>query len=199
MIADERREMMRSDKRTVGGRSILYSFGVLFTSICLFLFSIAASGFGQEGKGEGKEPQDKFFYLIENGSRMIRENEFENVFNMIGGLSSEKKGDFRVKVLENFAFLKGYLVTKKKDYGKKWQDYYKAMCYSGDKRATNILIDLLKDSDPYMRAFTARALGYLGDHSALGELQRVANEDQNSKVKSRAREAYYKISGKKLP
>jgi len=61
------------------------------------------------------------------------------------------------------------------------------------------LIDLLKDSDPYMRAFTAMALGYLGDQSALVELERIATQDQNSKVRARAREAYHKISVKKLP
>jgi hypothetical protein len=157
------------------------------------------SGLAQEGKGEGKEPQDKFSYLIENGSKMIRENDFEKVFGMIRELPPEKKLDFRIRVIENFAYLKGYLVIKKHDYGKKWQDYYKTMCYSGDKTAIPILIDLLKDSDPYMRAFTARALGYLGDEPVLVELERIATQDQNSKVRSRAREAYYKISGKKLP
>lgn len=180
-------------------KSSYHLAGTFLLFIFLFLFSVPMAGLAQEGKGNGKEPQDKFSYLIENGSRMIRENEFEKILNMIGELSPEKKWDFRVKVLENSAYLKGYLVTKKHDYGKQWQDYYKVMCYSGDKRATTILIDLLKDSDPYMRAFTARALGYLGDHSALAELQRVATQDQNSKVRSRAKDAYEQILGGKLP
>jgi len=180
-------------------KSSYHTTGTLLLPRFLFLFSIPVAGLAQEAKGEGKEPQDKFSYLIENGARMIRENEFERVLIMIGELSSEKKWNFRVKVLENFAYLKGYLVTRKKDYEKKWGDYYDTMCYSGDKTATIILIDLLKDSDFYMRAFTAMALGYLGDQSALVELERIAIQDQNSKVRSRAREAYNKISGKKLP
>ena len=180
-------------------KSSYHIAGTLLLSVSLFLFSIPVAGLAQNQKGEEKEPQDKFSYLIENGARMIRENEFERVLFMVGELSSEKKWNFRVKVLENFAYLKGYLVTNKKDYEKKWRDYYEAMCYSGDKTATIILIDLLKDSDPYMRAYTAVALGYLGDQSALVELERIATQDQNSKVRSRAREAYNKISGKKLP
>jgi hypothetical protein len=186
-------------KRGLFKKSSYHIAGTLLLPVFLFLFSIPVAGLAQNEKGEGKEPQDNFSYLIENGARMIRENEFERVLIMIGELSSEKKWNFRVKVLENSAYLKGYLVTKKKDYERKWGDYYETMCYSGDKTATIILIDLLKDSDPYMRAFTAVALGYLGDQSALVELGKIATQDQNSKVRSRAREAYNKISGKKLP
>lgn len=186
-------------KRRLFKKSFYNLAETLLLSMFLFLFSIPVAGLAQEAKGEGKEPQDKFSYLIENGASMIRENEFERVLIMIGELSSEKKWNFRVRVLENFACLKGYLVTKKKDYDKKWRDYYDTMCYSGDKTATIILIDLLKDNDFYMRAFTAMALGYLGDQSAVVELERIATQDQNSKVRSRAREAYHKISGKNLP
>jgi len=150
-------------------------------------------------KGEEKEIDDKFSSLIENGSRMIRENEFDKVLSEIQALPPEKRLDFRIRVLENSASLKAYLVTKKKEYGKAWQVYYKTMCYSRDKTATSILIDLLKDSDPYMRAFTARALGYLGDQRALEELKKVAQQDPNGKVRSRAKEAYEQIFGGKLP
>jgi HEAT repeat protein len=62
------------------------------------------------------------------------------------------------------------------------------MVYTGDKAAIPQLI----------QAFTARTLGYLGDHIALEELKKVATQDQNPKVRSRAKEAYYRISGKKL-
>lgn len=68
----------------------------------------------------------------------------------------------------------------------------------GGKAAIPQLIDLLKDNDPYIQAFTTRALGYLGDHTALEELEKVATQDQNPKVESRAKEACYRISGKKL-
>ena len=177
----------------------LYLVEVLFPFIFLFLFLIPMSGFAQEVKGEGKDAQEKFSYLIENGARMIRENDFEKVFSMIRELAPEKKVDFRVRVIENFANLKAYLVTKNKEYGKKWQVDYKPMVYKGDKTATLILVDLLKDSDPYIRAFTARALGYLGDQTALDEVKRVADKDPNSKVRSRAKWAYEHISGSKLP
>ena len=50
-------------------------------------------------KGEGKEGADKFSYLIENGVRMLRENEFEKVLDMIGELPLEKKGDSRIRTL----------------------------------------------------------------------------------------------------
>jgi hypothetical protein len=150
-------------------------------------------------KGEYRETTDKFFYLIENGSKMIRENDFEKVFSLIRELPPEKKGDFRIRVIENFANLKAYLITKKREYGKAWQVYYKTMCYSGDKTATPILVDLLKDSDPYMRAFTSRALGYLGDQTALEAVRRVATSDPNSKVRSRAKDAYKQLSGGEPP
>jgi len=102
-------------ERRLFKRSSYHLAGTLLLSVFLFLFSMPVSGLAQEAKGEGKEPQDKFSYLIENGARMIRENEFEKVLIMIGELSSEKKWNFRVKVFENSAYLKGYLVTKKKD------------------------------------------------------------------------------------
>ena len=190
---------MGSDQRVTRKRSNLYLISVLLPLTFLLLLLFTSVGFAQEVTGEKKESQEKFSYLIENGSRMIRENDFEKVFSMIRELPPEKKVDFRVRVIENFAYLKGYLVIKKDEYGRKWQVGYKPMVYTGDKSATPILIDLLKDSDPYMRTFTARALGYLGDHTVLEELEKVATQDQNSKVKSRSREAYYRISGKKLP
>ncbi len=144
-----------------------------------------------------QETPEKFDLLIENGAKMIRENEFERVLNMIEELPPYRKSDFRVRVLENFAYLKGYLVTKKKEYGKKWQDDYKPMCYTKDKSATSILIELLKDTDPYIRAFTARALGFLGDPTALSVLKQVADTDPNPKVRLRAEEGYKRIIGKK--
>lgn len=190
---------MRSKKRITGKRSSFRLIGILLSLIFLFLFSISISGFAQEVQGEKKEVPENFSYLIENGAKMIREYEFANVLNRIETLPPEKRADFRIRVLENFAALKGYLVVEKRELGKKWQSDYKAMLFTMNKTATAILVDLLKDKDPYMRAFTARALGYLGDESVLVELERIATQDQNSKVRSRAREAYHKISGKKLP
>lgn len=146
-----------------------------------------------------QETAEKYTFLIENGARMIRENEFEKVLNMIEELPPFRKADFRVRVLENFAYLKGYLVTKKKEYGKKWQEDYKPLCYTKDKSATSILIDLLKDNDPYIRAFTARALGFLGDQTSLDSIREVANQDPNKKVRLRARESYKRITGDDLP
>jgi hypothetical protein len=200
LIARERKGYgMRLDGKMGENKSHLHFVGVLFIFISLIFFLMPRSGFTQEIRGETKEVEDKFSSLIENGSKMIRENDFEKVFSTVRELPPEKKLDFRIRVIENFAYLKGYLVIKKHDYGKKWQAYYKAMCYSRDTTATNILIDLLKDSDPYMRAFTARALGYLGDQRALEELKKVAQQDPNGKVRSRAKEAYEQISGGKLP
>ncbi len=146
-----------------------------------------------------QETSEKFSLLIENGSRMIRENEIEKVFNLIKDLTPEKRSDFRVRVIENFANLKAYLISNKKEYGKKVQEDYKPLCYTKDKSATPILIDLLKDNDPYIRAFTARALGFLGDHTSLEALREVANQDPNRKVRLRAREGYKRITGHDLP
>ncbi len=190
---------MGSDGRGVRKRSGRYLVWVLLFAVFLFLFSIPRSGFAQEVQGEVKEISNKFSDLIENGSRMIRENEFEKVFGMIRELPPERKVDFRVRVIENFANLKAYLVSKNEGHGKKWQGDYKPMCYSLIKTATPILVDLLKDDDPYIRAFTARALGYLGDQTCMESLERVATLDPNPKVRSRAREAYDRLFGKKLP
>jgi len=185
---------MKSDKRLS-----FHVTGILFSFIFLFLFLIPLPGFAQEVKEEKKETQDNFSYLIENGAKMIRENEFEKVLSMIESLTPEKKADFRVRVLKNFAYLKGYLVTRKKDYAMKSKVDHKPMLYTGDKTATPILIDLLKDNDSYIRVYTARALGYLGDQTALEAVKKVADSDQNSKVRARAKWAYEHISGGKFP
>ncbi len=168
---------------------------VSILSLLIFLgLSISADGFAQEDKSAS----EKFTYLIENGARMIRENEFEKVLDMIGELTPEKKGDFRVKALENSAYLKGYVVTKNKVYGKKWEVSYKLLIYSTDKTATSILVELLRDDNLYVRAFTAKALGFIGDQRALDELKRVSEQDESSRVRSRAKWAYEQISGAKL-
>jgi hypothetical protein len=167
---------------------------ILSLLIFLGLFVTAESGFAQEDKGGS----GKFNYLIENGARMIRENEFEKVLDMIGELPPEKKGDFRAKALESSAYLKGYVVTKNKVYGKKWEVSYKSLIYSTGKAATPILVELLRDDNLYIRAFTAKALGFIGDKRALDELKRVAEKDKSSRVRSRAKWAYEQISGGKL-
>jgi hypothetical protein len=146
-----------------------------------------------------KEASDRFTSLIENGARMIRENEYEKVLDMIGELTFAEKRDFRVIALENSAYLKGYVVTKNKVYGKKWEVSYKLLVYSTDKSATPILVELLRDDNLYVRAFTAKALGFIGDKRALDELKRVAEKDESSRVRSRAKWAYEQISGGKLP
>ena len=168
---------------------------ILFLLIFISLSITTQSGFTQEDKGA----LEKFAYLIENGARMIRENEFEKVLDMVGELPSEKKGDFRVRALENSAYLKGYVVTKNKVYGKKWEVSYKSLIYSTDKSATPILVELLRDDDLYVRAFTAKALGFIGDKRALEELKRVSEQDESSRVRSRSKWAYEQISGGKLP
>ena len=145
-------------------------------------------------KKEIEKIPDKFSYLMENGVKMIRENEYENVLYMIGKLPSEKKWDFRIKVLENFANLKGFVVTKRKEYGKEWKIFYKPMVLSGNKIATPILVEFLKEDDPYMRDSAAKVLAYLGDKRALEELKRLADQDPYSKVRARAKWAYDQIS-----
>ncbi len=155
---------------------------------------ITESGFAQTGE----KASDTFIYLIENGARMIRENEFEKVLDMIGDLPPEKKGDFRTKVLESSAYLKGYVITKNKVYGKKWEVSYKSLIYSTDKSATPVLVELLSDNNLYVRAFTAKTIGFIGDKRASEELKRVAENDDSSRVRSRAKWAYEQISGGKL-
>jgi len=158
--------------------------GILLILILLLVFS--ASGAAQE---------DKFTYLIENGAKMIRENQFDKVVEMIREVPLEKKSDFRIKVIENFAYLKGYVMTKRRVYGEKWKLFYNTMILSGDKSATPILVELLKDDNPYVRAYTAKALGYIGDEKALEELKRVSDQDENMKVRRRAKWAYEQIAG----
>jgi hypothetical protein len=162
------------------------SLGIFLILILFLVFSASSE-------------EDKFTYLIENGPKMIRENDFEKVFSIIKELPSEKKGDFRVRIIENFAYLKGYLVIKNKQYGEKWKIDYKPIVYTRDKSATPILVELLKDGDPYVRSYTANALGYIGDNRALEELKRVSEQDESEKVKKRAQRAYDQIAVIKPP
>jgi hypothetical protein len=168
--------------------------GIHFLVIFLSLLLSPQSSTGQTGN----EASDRFTYLIENGARMIRENEFEKVLDIVGELTSAEKRDFRIIALESSAYLKGYVVTKNKVYAKKWEVSYKSLIYSTDKSATPILVELLRDDDLYVRAFTAKALGFIGDKSALDELKRVAEKDKSSRVRSRAKWAYEQIYGGKL-
>lgn len=192
---------MSWDKSGTRKRTCLYLSRIVFLFIFFGFFSIPVpvSLFAQQVKTEEKEISDGFSHLVTNGAKMITDGYLEVALNKIEGLPPEKRADFRIRVLENFLSLKIYLAAGKKDFGKKWQSDYKAMLYTKNKTATAILVELLKDSDPYMRAFTARALGYLGDRNALEELKRVADHDKNSKVKSRAKWAYVIISEGKSP
>jgi hypothetical protein len=185
---------MKIDLDSTREKSFLSFIRALFPFVVLALLLSPEPGNTQAEN----EASNKFTYLIENGARMIRENEFEKVLDMIGELPSEKKGDFRAKALESSAYLKGYVVTKNKVYGKKWEVSYNSLIYSTDKSATPILVELLRDDNLYVRAFTAKALGFIGDKRALDELKRVAEKDKSSRVRSRAKWAYEQISGDKL-
>lgn len=185
---------MERESLLVRRDSFLNVVQILPFLIILAVPMITESRFAQTGE----KASDTFTYLIENGARMIRENQFEKVLDMVGELPPEKKGDFRVKALENSTYLKGYVVTKNKVYGKKWEVSYKSLIYSTDKSATPILVELLRDDNLYVRAFTAKALGFIGDRRALEELKKVAEKDKSSRVRSRAKWAYEQISGGKL-
>ncbi len=142
---------------------------------------------------------DKFTSLIENGAQLIRQNNFEKVLDMISEIPQEQKSDFRIKVLESFSYLQGYMVTKKKTYGDKWKYLYRVMIHSADKTATLILLELLKDGDIYVRSYAAVTLGYAGDQRALEELRKVSSQDKSGKVRAKAKWAYEQISGSKVP
>ncbi len=185
---------MKREIMLIRRSSFLIIVGILSLLVFLSLSLTAGSAFAQEDK----QDPEKFIYFLENGARMIRENEFEKILDMIGELPSAKKSDHRVKALESSAYLKGYVVKKNKVYAKKWEVSYKSLIYSTDKSATPILVELLGDDNLYMRAFTAKALGFIGDKRALDELKRVAEKDKSSRVRSRARWAYEQISGIKL-
>lgn len=158
------------------------NLGILLTLVLLLVFS--ASSAAQE---------DKFTYLIENGPKMIGANQFDKILDMIRELPLEKRSDFRIKVIENFAYLKGYVMTKRREYADKWKLFYNTMLLSGDKSATLILVEFLKDGDHYVRDYAATALGYIGDERALEELKRVSDQDEKGKVRRRAQWAYDQI------
>jgi hypothetical protein len=158
------------------------NLGILLTLVFLLVFS--TSGAAQE---------DRFTYLIENGAKLTRENQIDKVLDMIRELPSEKKSDIRIKVIENFANLKGYVVTKRREHAERWKLSYNSMILSGDKSATPILVELLKDENHYVRDHAAAALGYIGDERALEELKKVSEQDEKGKVRRRAQWAYDQI------
>jgi hypothetical protein len=158
------------------------NLGILLILVLLLVFSTSSAA-----------QEDKFTYLIENGAKMTRENQVDKVVDMIRGLSLENKSDFRIKVIENFANLKGYVITKRREYGERWKLSYSSMILSGDKSATPILVELLKDENHYVRDHAAAALGYIGDERALEELKRVSDQDEKGKVRRRAQWAYDQI------
>jgi HEAT repeats len=143
--------------------------------------------------------EDKFTYLIENGARMTRENQVDKVLDMIRELPLEKKSDFRIKVIENFANFKGYAMTRRREYGERWKLSYNSMILSGDKSATPILVEFLKDENHYVRDRAAVALGYIGDERALEDLNRVSDQDEKGLIRRRAQWAHDQIGAIKCP
>lgn len=155
---------------------------MLLTLVLLLIFTAFSSA-----------QEEEFTSLIENGARMIRENQVDKVLDMIRELPLEKKSDFRIKVIENFANLKGYVMTKRREYGERWKLSYNSMILSGDKSATPILLELLKDENHHIRDYAAVALGYIGDERALEDLRRVSDQDENGRVRRRAQWAYDQV------
>ena len=70
---------------------------------------------------------------------------------------------------------------KKKELGKKWQSDYKAMLYTGNKSATPILIDLLKDRRPLYEGVYREGPWVLRGSKSPGGVKKVADADPNPK------------------
>jgi hypothetical protein len=137
--------------------------------------------------------------LLQQGPALVAAGNYKRVLNMIEDVPEQARNDIRIRTLECFANLKGWVSAKDPVCKTDWWGLRLKLMYVGDSEATPLLVMFLKDEDPYMRKYAAELLGYVGDERALDVLSAAKEKDDNSGVRKYAQWAYQQISGGLTP
>jgi hypothetical protein len=148
---------------------------------------------------EAKEtPAETENFLIQNGSKLIAEGDYNRVLDLIKDLPEKARNNVQMRTLECFANLKGWVMNKDQVCKTNWWALRTELIKLGDNEATPMLVIFLRDKDPYLRLYAAELLSHIGDKRALKDLREVGESDGNSQVRKNAKWAYEQISGKKF-
>jgi len=150
-------------------------------------------------KEEVKEsPQEIEDFLIQKGPKLIAENEYDRVLELIDDLPRRRSRHIQIQTLECFANLKGWVSDRDQSCKSRWWNVRERLINSGDNEATPMLLIFLKDEDPWLRIYAAELLGHIGDKRALKDLRAAGENDENRKVRKYAKKAYEQIFGEKF-
>lgn len=149
----------------------------------------------RETKGNPEETDN---FLIQNGSKLIAAGDYNHVLNLIKNLPEKARNNIQIRTLEYFANLKGWVTNKDQVCKTNWWTLRTELIKLGDSEATPMLVIFLEDKDPYLRLYAAELLSHIGDKRALKDLREVGENDENPKVRKKAKWAYEQISGEKF-
>jgi hypothetical protein len=145
---------------------------------------------------EGAENTEDF--LIQNGSKLIAEGDYNRVLNLIKNLPQKARSNIQIRTLEGFANLKGWVANKDQVCKTNWMALRTQLIKLGDNEATPMLVIFLRHKDPHLRVYAAELLSHIGDERALKDLREIGENDENRQVRKNAKWAYEQISGQKF-
>jgi HEAT repeat protein len=145
-----------------------------------------------------ESPQEIEDFLIQKGPKLIAEDEYDRVLELIDDLPRRRSRHVQIQTLECFANLKGWVSDRDQSCKSRWWNVRERLINLGDNEATPMLLIFLKDEDPWMRIYAAELLGHIGDKRALKDLRAAGENDENRKVRKYAKKAYEQIFGEKF-
>jgi hypothetical protein len=172
------------------GLMVLGLMGIAVVGICAENEEVS-----QEAKESSTASED---ILIQKGRVLIAEGDYNRVLDLIEDLPEKARNNIHIRILEWFAYLKGWVSNKDQVCKKNWWTLRTELIKLGDTEATPMLVIFLKDEDPYLRLYAAELLSHIGDKRALKDLRKVGENDENRKVRKRAKWAYEQISGERF-
>ena len=90
-------------------------------------------------------PEEIEAFLIQNGPRLIAEDEYSQVLELIEDLPGKRRRDIQIQTIGCFANLKGWVSDKDKICKLSWWKLRERLIHSGDEEATPMLVIFLKD------------------------------------------------------
>jgi len=170
--------------------------------ILLGVLGIPVVGICAENKEVSQEAKESStaneHFLIQKGPALIAEGDYNRVLDLIEDLPEKGRNNIQILTVKYFANLKGWVSKKDQVCKKNWWALRTELIKLGDNEATPVLVIFLKDKDPYLRLYAAELLSHIGDKRALKDLREVGENDENHKVRKRAKWAYEQISGERF-
>ena len=146
----------------------------------------------------GESPEEIEDFMIQYGPRLIAEDQYNRILELIEDLPGRKRRHIQIRTMECFDNLKGWVCDKDKYCKVSWWKLRQKLIDSEDNEATPMLLIFLKDEDHWMRIYAAELLGHIGNKRALQDLRAAGENDENRKVRKYAKRAYEQISGEEF-